>query len=89
MVYLKGGIAGLYVEANDEFFALEGGGSEVLPAYQVGAGIESALTDRITLRVEGLYTKAFEGLAVDNTQIGQNELMPSLLTGKVGIAYRF
>ncbi|MEP6563578.1 MAG: outer membrane beta-barrel protein [Mesorhizobium sp.] len=89
LVYAKGGFAGLWTEANDEFFGLGGGGSKMLSAYQVGAGIESALTDKLSLRVEGLYTKAFNGLTVENSQLNQNELKPSLLTGKIGLAYHF
>ncbi|WP_027062470.1 outer membrane protein [Mesorhizobium loti] len=89
LVYAKGGFAGLLTDANDEFFGLDGGGSKMLSAYQVGAGIESALTDKLSLRVEGVYTKAFTGLTVANSQLDQNELKPSLLTGKIGLAYHF
>ncbi|MGB3645621.1 MAG: outer membrane beta-barrel protein [Mesorhizobium sp.] len=89
LVYAKGGFAGLWTDANDEFFALDGGGSKMLAAFQVGAGIESALTDKWSLRVEGLYTKAFNGLVTANSQPDQNELKPSLLTGKIGLAYHF
>lgn len=89
LIYLKGGFAGLWTEANDEFFGLDGGGSKVLSAYQIGAGIESALTERLSLRVEGVYTKALDGFKVSNSQIDQNELKPSLLTGRIGIAYHF
>ncbi len=89
LVYAKGGFAGLWTDANDEFFALDGGGSKMLAAFQVGAGIESALTDKWSLRVEGLYTKAFNSLVTANSQPDQNELKPSLLTGKIGLAYHF
>lgn len=89
VVYGKGGFAGLLTEANDEYFGLDGGGSKMLSAYQFGAGTEAALTERIRLRIEGLYTKAVSGLTVSNSQLDQNELKPSLLTGKVGLAYQF
>ena len=48
-----------------------------------------ALTEKLTLRVEGLYTEATEGLVVNNSQPDQITLTPSLLTGRVGLAYRF
>jgi outer membrane immunogenic protein len=89
LVYAKGGFAGLWTDANDEFFGLDGGGSKMLSAYQIGGGIESALTDKLSLRVEGLYTKAVDGLTVANTQLDQNELKPSLLPGRIGLAYHF
>lgn len=89
LVYAKGGFAGLWTEANEDFFALDGGGTKMLSAYQVGAGIESALTDKLSLRVEGVYTKALNGLTVTNSQLDQNELKPSLLTGRIGLVYHF
>jgi len=89
LLYLKGGFAGLVTEANEDFFALGGGGTKTLASYQIGGGIESALTDNITLRVEGLYTKATDSITVINSQPAQNTLKPSLLTGKIGIAYHF
>jgi opacity protein-like surface antigen len=89
LLYLKGGYAGMVTEANPDFFALSGGGTKTLSAYQLGAGIESALTDNITLRVEGLYTKATDSITAINSQPAQNTLKPSLLSGKIGIAYHF
>ena len=89
LVYAKGGFAGLMVKANEEFFGLDGGGSKTLSGYQIGAGVEAALTDKLSLRVEGLYTKAVDGFTVANSQPNQNELKPSLLTGTVGLAYHF
>lgn len=89
LVYAKGGFAGLWTKANDAFFGLDGGGSKMLSAYQAGLGVESALTDKWSLRVEGLYTKAFSGLKTENSQAVQIELKPSLLTGKIGLAYHF
>ena len=89
LIYVKGGFAGLLTEANEEFFPLDGGERKVLSAYQIGGGIESALTEKLTLRVEGLYTEATEGVVVNNSQPDQITLTPSLLTGRVGLAYRF
>lgn len=89
LLYVKGGFAGLFAEANEDFFALDGGGSKMLSAYQVGAGVETAVTENVSLRVEGLYTRAIDDLVVTNSQTEQNALKPSLLTGKIGLAYRF
>lgn len=89
LLYGKLGIAGIYTTANEEFFALAGGGEELLPGYQVGVGLETAINDTMTLGVEGLYTAATEPLTSDNTQFGQLEMTPSLLTGKVSLNFRF
>ncbi|WP_269930476.1 outer membrane protein [Aminobacter sp. HY435] len=89
LIYLKGGIAAMAMDANEDFFALGSGGKETLSAYQFGAGIESALTEKLTLRVEGVYTKATDSIIADNSQMGQIEIQPSLLSGRIGLAYRF
>lgn len=89
LVYVKGGFAKMVFDANEDFFAVGSGGTESLSAYQVGAGIESALTDKITLRVEGVYTEATDSIIIDNIQLDQLEIKPSLLSGRIGLAYRF
>lgn len=89
LLYGKLGVASIHTTANDEFFALAGGGDEWLPGYQVGVGIETAINEHMTLGVEGLYTAATDTLTTENTQIGQVELQPSLLTGKVSLNFRF
>jgi outer membrane immunogenic protein len=89
LLYLKGGFAGLMTEAKADFFALDGGESKTLAAYQVGGGIETALTDSLSLRIEGLYTKATDSITVTNSQPAQNTLKPSLLTARIGLAYHF
>lgn len=89
VLYAKAGFAAIYTTANEDFFALDGGGTKVLPGYQVGIGLETALVDNWTLSVEGLYTEALEGLTTENTQLNQVALFPHLLTGNVGVNYRF
>lgn len=89
LVYLKGGFAGMVMNANEDFFALDNGGTKTLAAYQVGAGIESALTEKLTLRVEGIYTEATSEIVLGNSQDVQVAIKPSLLTGRIGLAYRF
>lgn len=89
LLYAKAGIAAIQTRANEDFFALAGGGEETLPGYQLGLGIETALTDHVTLGVEGLYTAATDELITDNTQLGQVALRPELLTGKVSLKFHF
>jgi opacity protein-like surface antigen len=89
LVYAKGGFAGMVMDANEDFFALENGGTKTLSAYQVGAGIESALSEKLTLRIEGVYTKATDEMILGNSQTEQVSIKPSLLTGRIGLAYRF
>jgi opacity protein-like surface antigen len=89
LVYAKAGIAGINTHADEEFFALDGGGSALLPAVQLGLGVEAAIADQVTLGVEGNYTTATSPLVTDNTQLDQIELTPTLLTGKVTLKYHF
>lgn len=89
LLYGKVGIASIHTTANEDFFATAGGGDEWLPGYQVGVGIETAINETMTLGVEGVYTAATDSLTTDNTQLGQVELQPSLLTGKVSLNFRF
>lgn len=90
LLYGKVGVAGLYTTANEDFFADRGGGEEeLLPGYQIGLGIETAVTDNMTIGVEGLYTAATESLVTDNLQIDQVALKPEVLTGKVSLKFHF
>jgi opacity protein-like surface antigen len=91
LFYAKAGIAGLHFTANQEFFALDDGVDfdQVLPAAQVGIGMEAAIADNATLRIEGTYTQAMQPLVVNNTFQNQISLTPSLLTAEVGLAWQF
>lgn len=89
LLYAKGGVAGIYTTANDGFFALDGGGQELMPGYQVGIGIETAVAEDWTVSVEGLYTEAVDGLTTENTQLDQVALFPHLMTANVSLNYRF
>ncbi|WP_197421006.1 outer membrane beta-barrel protein [Devosia sp. Root105] len=89
LVYGKLAIAGINTHANEEFFALDGGGSALLPAVQLGLGVETAIADQVTLGVEGNYTAATSPLVVNNSQPEQVDLWPTLLTGKVTLKYHF
>lgn len=89
LIYAKGGLGGMVMNANEDYFALENGGTKTLSAYQVGAGIESALTEKLALRIEGLYATATEEIILGDSQTDQVSIKPSLLTGRIGLAYRF
>lgn len=88
IAYAKAGIAGIYTTANADFFALDGGGESMLPGYQLGVGVESFVSDQLSLSAEGLYTEATDALVTENTQSEQVRLFPRLLTAKVGLKYR-
>lgn len=89
LVYAKAGIAGINTRADEEFFALAGGGSAMLPGVQLGFGVETAIADQVTLGVEGNYTAATSPLTTENTQAEQIELWPTLLSGKLALKYHF
>lgn len=89
LLYGKLAIAGINTTANDDFFALGGGGNAFLKGYQLGLGIETALNDAVTVGVEGNYTVATDTLITENTQLGQIELKPTLLSGKLTLKYHF
>lgn len=89
LLYAKAGVAGLYTTADAEFWAADGGGEEMLPGYQLGLGIETAIADNITLGVEGTYTAATESLVTDNIQYDQVALRPEVLAGKVSLKFHF
>lgn len=89
LLYGKLAVAGINATANDDFFALSGGGNEFLLGYQVGIGIETAISDAVTIGVEGTYTAAIDDLTTENTQLGQVDLRPTLLSGKMTLKYHF
>lgn len=90
LVYAKAGYVGFMTEANSDFFAADDNDNkDTLNGYQVGAGVETALSEHITLRVEGLYAEAVDGITIDNSQFGQATIEPRLISGKVGLAIRF
>lgn len=89
LVYGKLAYASIHTTANEDFFALGGGGDAWLGGVQVGAGIETAISDSVTLGVEGTYTVAADALVTENTQLEQVELTPSILAAKATLKYHF
>lgn len=89
LLYGKLAYAAIHTTANEDFFALGGGGEEWLSGAQVGLGIETAISDSVTLGIEGTYTTAFDALVTENTQLDQVELTPSILAAKATLKYHF
>jgi opacity protein-like surface antigen len=89
LVYGKLAYAAIHTTANDDFFALGGGGEEWLSGTQIGVGIETAISDSVTVGIEGTYTRASEALVTENTQLEQVELTPSILAAKATLKYHF
>lgn len=89
LVYGKLAYAAIHTTANEDFFALDGGGEEWLSGGQIGLGIETAISDSVTLGIEGTYTSAFDALVTENTQLEQIELTPSILAAKATLKYHF
>lgn len=89
LLYGKLAYAAIHTTANDDFFALGGGGDEWLDGVQVGVGLETAVSDSVTIGIEGTYTAATEALVTENTQLEQIELTPTILAGKATLKYNF
>jgi len=89
LLYGKLAYAAIHTTANDDFFALNGGGDEWLDGVQVGVGLDAAISDSVTIGIEGTYTAATEALVTENTQLEQVELTPSILAGKATLKYHF
>lgn len=88
LAYAKGG----YALINAESTTAAGGfdavaGETQLNGYVVGGGIETMVSDRISLRVEGTYTEATEDL-VSEALVTPFSYRPSNLAVSVGFAYR-
>ena len=89
LLYGKLAYAAIHTTANEDFFALGGGGEEWLSGTQIGLGIETAISDSVTLGIEGTYTSALDALVTENTQLDQIELTPSILAAKATLKYHF
>jgi len=89
LLYGKLAYASIHTTANEDFFALGGGGDAWLNGVQLGFGLETAISDSVTLGVEGTYTAASDALVTENTQLEQVELTPSILAAKATLKYNF
>lgn len=89
LLYGKLAYASIHTTANEDFFALTGGGDTWLGGVQFGVGLETAVSDSVTLGVEGTYTVAADALVTENTQLEQVELTPSILAAKASLKFHF
>ena len=82
----------LFIEGGGAWTQYKGkaGGATILDdtvmGYQIGAGVEQALTQNITLRVDGLYTKYG---VTKNITLAPAGFDPSSFTARVGLTYKF
>jgi outer membrane immunogenic protein len=89
LLYAKAGLGLVRTTANPEFFTFGSGGSKWLLGHEVGAGIETMVTDNLSLKLEGLYATADQGFTVDLTQAGQATLHPSTFSAIAGVAVHY
>ncbi len=89
LLYASIGRSQMKLAASPDFYPLDGGGSKTLAGWQFGLGLETALSRHLSMRVEGVYTDTKDDLVTTNAQSGQVRLSPSVLSGRIGISYRF
>jgi len=90
LLYAKGGYASINAEASDQAGVFIIPEETQLDGYTAGGGIETMLSDRFSLRVEGTYTAAFDEFTPDS-EFGPGSsysYRPSNLAVSVGFAYR-
>lgn len=89
LLYGTLGRSQMKVSASTDFYPLDGGGSRSLGGWQFGLGMETAFSRHLSMRVEGVYTDAQDDLVTTNAQNEQVRLSPSVLSGRIGLSYRF
>jgi outer membrane immunogenic protein len=91
LIYAKGGAAWIRTTVTDEAVAQLGteGTEETLQGYQVGGGIETLVGNNVSLRVEGLYTKATDEITFDGAQPDDFAVQPEIFSARLGASYRF
>jgi outer membrane immunogenic protein len=83
LLFVQGGLAWT------DYLATSGGASilaDTTMGYQFGAGIEHAVTDSITMRVDGLYTNYGK---TKNISVAPASFDPSSFAARVGLNYKF
>jgi len=84
LVYGRVAYAAIHAQVSEELVVPKQG---FLHGYQVSAGIETEVTDNVTLRMEGTYTAAVESLVSGDLDDYQNT--PTHFGASVGVSYRF
>lgn len=88
LLYLKLGVSSMDFTAADDFYPLTGGGGGSMSGKQIGLGMETAITPKVTFRVEGVYTDSSDKFITTNSQSEQVELDPSSLSARIGLSWR-
>ena len=92
LLYAKGGPSELRLTPNALYFnavAPNGIFPTMLAGYQAGVGAETFVTDRISLRAEGVYTYTPDTIVLPGLVTNEFKLKPYLLSGTVGAALHF
>ena len=92
LLYAKGGASDLRLTPNSAYFnsvAPNVTFPTMLGGYQAGLGAETFVTDRISLRAEGVYTYTPDTIILNGVVPNEFKLKPYLLSGTVGAALHF
>lgn len=92
LLYVKGGPAYIRVKPDGDYWnsiAPNATGTTTLAGYQVGLGAETYVMSNVSVRVEGLYTRANHGLIFQGTVPNEFSIQPSVLSATLGVAYHF
>lgn len=84
LVYGRVAYAAIHAQVSEELVVPK---QSFLNGYQVAAGIETEVTDNVTLRMEGTYTAAIESLVSGDLDDYQNT--PTHFGASIGVSYRF
>jgi outer membrane immunogenic protein len=92
LLYAKGGPSDLRLTPNSLYFNSVAPNTTfptMLSGYQAGGGLETFVTDRISLRAEGVYTYTPNTIILNGLVTNEFKLKPYLLSGTVGAALHF
>ena len=92
LLYVKAGPATINMSVDNAYWnalAPNTTGGKSMAAWQFGLGVETFVTSSISLRVEGLRTRATNAVVMKGTQPDVISLRPSDTSGAVGVAYHF
>lgn len=94
LLYLKGGRATINMNLESDYWpalAPNVSGVRKLPAWQGGLGVESFVTSNISMRIEGSYTIATNGVSIVVQGVTPYviNLSPGIMAGHFGLAYHF
>jgi opacity protein-like surface antigen len=90
LVYAKGGFALIDFRSDYPNYPTGPQSHELLNGFQVGGGIETRVSDRLSVRVEGVYTAALKGLEFDSSPPTQDHFFtPHVVSADIGAAIHF